>query len=193
MLAGSAATFRAAHAALRRAECAPLRTALAAEGAAGYGDDDANADGDGDGAALPFEAPGHIVLASVCNRACAPHAARVCQWLPGISISVAIDVRPYVTCSAGRSYTHYVHRTHYATRNTHCVLRTNYQALYSALGDAVGRPSLVVPLMPIQLVAGAVDCGLSEAAEATRPVARRALEECLAAVRIATTSRSPWF
>ena len=53
------------------------------------------------------------------------------------------------------------------------------------LGDAVGRPSLVVPLMPIQLQPGPVDCGLGEArGEAAGAVgAGRALEQCLTAVR----------
>ena len=70
------------------------------------------------------------------------------------------------------------------------------------LGDAVGRPSLVVPLMPIQLQPGPVDCGLGEArgearsnsglgeargeAHAGAVGAGRALEQCLTAVRRAT-------
>ena len=60
------------------------------------------------------------------------------------------------------------------------------------LGDAVGRPSLVVPLMPIQLQPGPVDCGLGEARGEARAAAagaagaaRLALEQCLAAVRSA--------
>ena len=73
------------------------------------------------------------------------------------------------------------------------------------LGDAVGRPSLVVPLMPIQLQPGPVDCGLGEArgeagsssglgeargearaaAAGAAGAARLALEQCLAAVRSA--------
>jgi len=77
-----------------------------------------------------------------------------------------------------------------------------HQALYSVLGDAVGRPSLVVPLMPIQLQPGPVDCGLGEArgearsnsglgeargeAHAGAVGAGRALEQCLTAVRRAT-------
>ena len=71
------------------------------------------------------------------------------------------------------------------------------------LGDAVGRPSLVVPLMPIQLQPGPVDCGLGEARGEARSSsglgeargeahagggvgAGRALEQCLTAVRRAT-------
>ncbi len=69
------------------------------------------------------------------------------------------------------------------------------------LGDAVGRPSLVVPLMPIQLQPGPVDCGLGEVSSRSSSGlgeargeahagggvgAGRALEQCLTAVRRAT-------
>ena len=75
----------------------------------------------------------------------------------------------------------------------------------------MGLPSLVVPLMPIQLQQGAaVDCGLGEARGEAGGVARgeappggaahagdaedagdarRALDQCLAAVRRATAQR----
>ena len=46
----------------------------------------------------------------------------------------------------------------------------------------VGRPSLVVPLMPIQVATGAVDCGLGDAEAAWRTP----LEECLAAAAYST-------
>ena len=48
--------------------------------------------------------------------------------------------------------------------------------LYSALGGATARPSLVAPLMPLHLLPAAPPrCGFGDAA------ARRALEQCVAA------------
>ena len=88
-------------------------------------------------------------------------------------------------------------------------LRT--RRFYSVLGEALGRASLVVPLMPIQLQPGpGVDCGLGEASSSGgggssgggssaaggggsgwpgearaggTEATRQALEQCLTAVR----------